>query len=53
MRLLVALTALMLARWTEWWNPAYAWLSTKLAVKAAVGAPIALVALIAWMRKCR
>ncbi|MEV5593899.1 hypothetical protein [Streptomyces sp. NPDC052496] len=51
--LLVAVLALWVAWWMEWWSPGFAFLSTKLAVKAAVAAPIGLVALLAWLRKCR
>ncbi|MEU7254482.1 hypothetical protein [Streptomyces rimosus] len=50
---LVLVLAMLVAWWMEWWNPGFAWLSTKLAAKVAVGAPIALVALLAWLRKSR
>ncbi|KAA6214963.1 hypothetical protein CP973_38805 [Streptomyces albofaciens JCM 4342] len=50
---LVVVLALLAAWWMEWWSPGFAWLSTKLAAKVAVGAPIALVALLAWLRKSR
>ncbi|WP_158813395.1 hypothetical protein [Streptomyces rimosus] len=50
---LVVLLAMLVAWWMEWWTPGFAFLSTKLAAKVAVGAPIALVALLAWLRKSR
>ncbi|MEU4202884.1 hypothetical protein AB0B79_02295 [Streptomyces sp. NPDC039022] len=49
---LVVGLALLLAWWWGLWVPWFAWLSTKLAVKAAVLGPIALVGLLAWRRKC-
>ncbi|MFH8404346.1 hypothetical protein ACH4FX_06160 [Streptomyces sp. NPDC018019] len=50
---LVVVLALLLGWWLDWWTPGFAWLSTKAAVKVAVGAPVALVALLAWLRKSR
>ncbi|GCD36126.1 hypothetical protein OEIGOIKO_03881 [Streptomyces chrestomyceticus JCM 4735] len=49
---LVVGLALLLAWWLGLWAPGFAWLSTKLAVKAAVFGPIALAGLLTWRRKC-
>ncbi|KWT58071.1 hypothetical protein ADL21_31375 [Streptomyces albus subsp. albus] len=50
---LVLVLAMLVAWWMDWWSPGFGFLSTKLAAKVAVGAPIALVALLTWLRKSR
>ncbi|KOG51892.1 hypothetical protein ADK76_34310 [Streptomyces griseoflavus] len=50
---LVLVLAVLVAWWMDWWSPGFGFLPAKLAAKVAVGAPIALVVLLAWLRKSR
>lgn len=49
---LLAVTALWTVSHTlGWWNPGVAWISAKLAAKAAIALSVGLVTLLAWLRK--